>query len=137
MIPKSRLIRYLIVGGIAYVLEITVLYLLHYVLGLSSVKAVAISFWFGFVIAFALQKVVTFENYEKRPHILSGQVIGYSLLVAWNYGFTLAAVKVLSNHLSVIVIRTTVIMIVTVWNFVIYKRLFQNPAIHQHGPTDQ
>ena len=58
---KNRIIRYLVVGVSAYALEMAVLFGLHDGVGLSPVESVAISFWFGLVIAFALQKFITFD----------------------------------------------------------------------------
>jgi len=120
--PRSRLVRYLIVGGSAYVMEMAVLYGFHDGIGLSPVKSVAISFWFGLIIAFVLQKYITFENREKRMHILGFQVALYGSLVAVNYLITILAVKYFSKHYSVFEIRTAVIALSTIWNYVVYKR---------------
>ncbi len=126
--PKNVFIRYLIVGGTAYVIEMVALYVLHYALGLSPVAAAGVSFWVGFLVAFVLQKVVTFRDYEKRPHMVAKQVGWYSLLTAWNYVFTLVMVKVLAGVLSVLVVRTIVIAITVCWNFVFYKRFFKGAS---------
>ena len=120
--PRSRLVRYLIVGGSAYVIEMAVLYGFRDGIGLSPVKSVAISFWFGLIIAFVLQKYITFENREKRMHILGFQVALYGSLVAVNYLITILAVKYFSKHYSVFEIRTAVIALSTIWNYVVYKR---------------
>jgi putative flippase GtrA len=121
----SQLKRYLLVGGSAYLIEMACLYSLHHVLGLSSIASVAISFWVGLVAAFILQKWVTFQNYDKRARVLASQILTYGLLVVWNYAFTLLAVKLFSS-ISVIIVRTVVILIITSWNFIIYKSLFGN-----------
>jgi putative flippase GtrA len=121
---QKLFIRYLAVGALAYLIEMGSLYGLNHVLGLSPVYSVAISFWVGFIAAFLLQKLVTFKNYEKRAHKVARQIVVYSLLTAWNYGFTLLAVKLLSGVTSVFIIRTGVILVVALWNFAIYKRLF-------------
>jgi len=120
---KPRIARYLLVGLTAF--EMTALYGLHSMLRLSPVVSVAISFWVGFVIAFAGQKLFTFQDYDRRAHIVATQIIGYSLLVAWNYGITLVAVKQFSSVLSVFAIRSIVIIVVTGWNYIIYRRLFK------------
>ena len=125
LIDKATLRRYLIIGILAYLVEMASLFLLHKGAGLSPVSAVAISFWIGFVVAFIQQKLITFRNYDRRAHMLAKQLAGYSLLVAWNYGFTLLMVKFLSPRLSVFVIRTGVILVVTFWNFLTYQILFK------------
>ena len=123
--PKSRLARYLVVGGIAYVIEIATLYILHHKVGWSSLRSVAVSFWVGLIVAFLLQKIVTFENKDRRAHILARQVGAYGLLVLFNYLVTLLAVKYLSKWLSVYLIRSLIILLVACWNFPIYNLMFR------------
>jgi len=99
------------------------LYLLKVVLGLSDLAAVAISFWIGFVVAFVLQKWVTFKNHDKQPKVIGKQLIMYGALAAWNYVFTLGLVALFSHAMSVFLIRTVAIAIITLWNYVIYRKL--------------
>ena len=127
---KNRLLRYLVVGGTAYVLEMAVLFGLHDGIGLSPVKSVAISFWFGLVIAFVMQKFITFENHEKRIHMLGLQLAIYSCLVAFNYLVTILATKYFSPRFSVFEIRTAVIVLATIWNYIVYNRwLFKTKSL--------
>jgi hypothetical protein len=51
-------------------------------------------------------------------------MVGYGLLVAWNYIFTLGIVKLLADNLSVYGARTLAILLITCWNFIIYRQLF-------------
>ena len=125
MMNRSSLFRYLVVGSVAYLIEMGVLFALNHGLGLSPIKSVAISFWVGLVVAFLLQKLVTFKNYANKASDLAGQLSTYGLLVAWNYGFTLLMVSLLDKRLSVFIIRTLVIVIVTSWNFLIYAKIFR------------
>ena len=135
---KSRLVRYLIVGGSAYVLEMAVLFGLHHGIGLSPEKSVAISYWFGLVIAFVLQKFVTFQNHEKRIHMLGFQLAIYACLVTFNYLVTLLAVKHFSNKYSVYEIRTVVIALGTIWNYIVYNRwLFKTQRLELGEPRAQ
>ncbi len=117
--------RYLFVGGSAYVIEMIALYTLRYSLNLSPLTSVAISFWVGFIIAFVLQKTITFQNYERNAKTITKQLLGYSMLVAFNYGFTLIVVAVLHEKLNVLVIRTATIATITLWNFYVYSKLFR------------
>lgn len=122
---NTNLLRYLIVGGFAYLIEMGALFGLRDGLGLSPLRAVAISFWVGLIVAFFLQKFVTFKNYDKSKRAIATQLIGYAILVGWNYIFTLAVVKLFENHFSVFIIRTIAILIITSWNFFIYQVLFK------------
>ncbi|HEY8886538.1 MAG TPA: GtrA family protein [Candidatus Microsaccharimonas sp.] len=124
-LAQHQIIRYLFIGGFSYVIEILILFTLNHVLHFSPTISVAISFWVGFVVAYVLQKIVTFQNKEKSRHAIAKQLVGYSLLVLWNYGFTLLVVELFQNNLPVVVLRTIVIAITTIWNYALYKILFK------------
>jgi len=120
--PKAM--RYLFVGGLAYLFEMTALYILRYYFDFSNVVSVAVSFWIGFVMAFTLQKFVTFQNHEKQAHHIRRQLVLYSALVAWNFAFTLVCAKLLSSYAPVMVIRTASIIVITSWNYYFYHIIF-------------
>lgn len=132
----SKLLRYLAVGVTAYLTEMVTLYILLKVVNLSAVSSVAISFWSGFFVAFTLQKLITFNNKEKHATAIARQLILYSLLVAFNYAFSLIVVSALDQKLNVLLIRTITIAIITCWNFIIYNKYIfpkkQNEAIIQN-----
>ncbi len=121
---KILFIRYLVTGVVAYVVEMATLFGLHHGIGWSAVASVSMSFWVGLSVAFLLQKLVTFQNYHRNAKALFRQLVGYGILVAWNYGFTVAAVAVLQHVMPVYAIRTICILIIVSWNFIIYKKLF-------------
>ncbi len=123
---SSRLVTYIAVGGTAYLLEMACLYALKTIAGLSSVRSVAISFWLGFLVAFFMQKLVTFKNRQFSPRHIVTQGVGYSALVTWNYCFSLLMVGVLQKHISVFMIRTLAIMCITLWNYKLYHILFRH-----------
>jgi putative flippase GtrA len=114
------------VGGFSYGVEMAVLFVFRKGLHWSPITSVAISFWIGLIVAFILQKYVTFKNRDKRPRTIANQIVGHGALVAWNYVFTLALVKVFVPTLSVFIVRTLAIMIITIWNFAAYKILFRH-----------
>lgn len=125
MFNNSRLLRYVLMGGVAYLSEMGTLFLLHGMLGLNSIGSVAISFWVGFIVAFILQKHLTFRNFDWGLSKITRQIVIYGVLVAWNYGFTILLALVFSNRVSIYIIRTITIVIVTIWNYLIYRYIFQ------------
>lgn len=124
-LAQHQIIRYLFVGGFSFIIEITLLYILNHTLHISAAISVTISFWVGFIVAYVLQKLVAFQNKEKSRRAITKQIIGYSLLVLWNYGFTILVVELFHSSVSVVVLRTIVIAITTLWNYVLYKKLFK------------
>ena len=124
-----RLTRYIVVGGSAYLIEMATLFGLKDGAKFSSIKSVAISYWVGLIVAFTLQKFITFKNHDRRVHILAKQILIYVLLVLFNYLVTLGAVKLLSPRISVFIVRTMVIALGTIWNYFIYGLMFGNEKV--------
>jgi putative flippase GtrA len=132
---KNRLPRYVIVGACAYTAEMISLYGLIKVASFTPITAVAVSFWIGFIVAFMLQKLITFKNYEKKPRALVRQLVLYGLLVVWNYGFTLLVVALLTPMLSAFVARTGAIVAIATWNFIIYRHIFKTKSLQEQYST--
>ncbi len=120
--------RYLVVGGSIYGLELVVIVIAQR-FGASAVLAVGLSFWIGLVVSFALQKLVTFGDKRLHHRVLLPQIIAFSLLVLFNFGFTLLVTKLLYPALPAVVTRTLALGITTIWNFYLYKtRIFKTDA---------
>ncbi len=131
MIAKVRALlqkpahRYIFIGGSVYVLELVIIVLAQY-FGASAVVAVGIAFWCGLVISFVLQKVVTFGDKRLHHRILVPQIVVFSLLVLWNFGFTVLMTNLLVPTLPAAAVRTLALGVTTIWNFYLYKtRIFK------------
>ncbi len=119
--------RYVIIGGVVYLLELIIIISLQR-LGLSPTPAVAIAFWSGLSVSFLLQKMVTFGDRRLHHRVLLPQVLAFSLLVAFNFSFTILMTSLLSQFLPATVIRTIALGITTIWNFYLYKiSIFKQP----------
>jgi len=122
--PLSRLSgtmrRYLIIGVSVYIFELVVIVIAEW-LGASSIVAVAISFWLGLITSFILQKLITFGDKRLQRRVLLPQIIAFSLLVLFNFGFTLLVAKLLNGIVPAVVTRTIALGITTIWNFYLYK----------------
>jgi putative flippase GtrA len=116
--------RYLIIGGSVYLLELVVIFA-ALAAGTSSVTAVGLSFWIGLVVSFLLQKLVTFGDKRLHHKVLIPQIIAFSLLVLFNFGFTLLVTAWLSPPVPAVITRTLALGTTTLWNFYLYKtRIF-------------
>ena len=121
--------RYVVIGGSVYVFEILMIVVLQH-LGASAVVAVGVSFWLGLMVSFVLQKLVTFSDRRMHRQVLLPQMIAFSALVLFNFGFTLALTKLLEHVLPAVVTRTLAVGMTTLWNFYLYKtRIFRVPII--------
>lgn len=119
---SNKLARYIFVGGLSYLLEVGAIYSLI-LFGVDKLISVAIAFWFGLTISFLLQKIFAFDNKEKTIKKLAWQSVTYGILVVVNYGFTLSFVAVLNSTIGLIVARTIALLITTIWNYFIYKKI--------------
>src|SRR4051812_2330548 len=120
MTLSSRQRRYLTVGIGVYVFEMLVIPVAQR-LGANSFMAVGLSFWLGLGLSFVLQKTVTFGDRRLHRRVLLPQVLAFSLLVLFNFGFTLLVMRLLQNSLPLVIIRTFALGITTLWNFYLYK----------------
>jgi putative flippase GtrA len=117
--------RYLIIGVSVYILELVVIYVAQK-LGASPVVAVGWSFWIGLVASFVLQKIITFGDTRFHHRVLIPQIVAFSLLVLWNFGFTVLITKLLAHIAPPYITRTLALGITTIWNFYLYKiRIFR------------
>ncbi len=121
--------RYLVIGGSVYLIELAVIVVAQK-LGASPTLAVGISFWIGLIISFTLTKLVTFGDKRIHHRILVPQIIAFSLLVLFNFGFTILVTSWLQNILPPVVTRTIALGITTIWNFYLYRtRIFKTGEV--------
>ncbi len=111
-----KLIGYLTAGILAYSIELGVLYSLLNVLNLGTTVAVGLAYWVGFISAFSLQKAV----FGKGRVGTRGHLIRYSIVVGFNYVFTLLFVSLFSEG-NVFVARTIALLLTTSWNYGLYN----------------
>lgn len=124
--PEMR--RYLIVGVSVYLFELLVIVIAQH-RGASNVVAVGLSFWLGLLVSFGLQKLVTFGDKRTHAKVVLGQLLAVSLLVIWNFAFTLLVTRLLAHLIPAIICRTLALGITTLWNFYLYKtHIFAPPA---------
>lgn len=125
LLQKSG-VRYIIVGGTVYVLELIII-IFAQAQGASPTVAVAISFVLGLIISFFLQKLFSFRDKRMHHKILIPQVIAVTLLVLWNFTFTIMLTRLLQDVLPPTVTRTIALAITVIWNYYLYKtRIFRN-----------
>lgn len=121
-------IRYLMVGGSVYILELIVIIVAQN-MGATATEAVTLSFLIGLVVSFLLQKLFTFGDKRLHHKIVIPQVVAVTLLVLFNLGFTVLVTRLLQNVWPPVVTRTLALGITTIWNFYLYKtRIFNQGA---------
>jgi putative flippase GtrA len=112
--------RYLLIGVSVYLFELLVIFVAQS-LGANNILAVGLSFWLGLIVSFVLQKVVTFKDKRTHHRVLLPQIIAFSLLVLFNFGFTILVTELLTSIVPAAITRTIALGITTVWNFYLYR----------------
>ena len=112
--------RYLVIGVSVYLFELLVIFVAQS-LGANNVLAVGLSFWLGLIVSFILQKVITFKDKRTHHRVLLPQIIAFSLLVLFNFGFTILVTELLTGIVPAAITRTIALGITTVWNFYLYR----------------
>jgi len=113
-------VRYVLIGGFVYLIELSSILVLKYI-GFDSIVSVAISFWLGLVLSFVAQKYITFNDKRSKGSIVLSQVVAVSLLVLFNFGFTLMFTHFTAGFMSLVISRTIALIFTTVWNYYFYK----------------
>lgn len=124
---RRRSVRYVLVGGTVYILELLVIVAAQ-AMGASAVVAVAFSFTLGLIVSFFLQKLFSFSDHRMHHKIVVPQAIAVGLLVIWNFCFTIGVTRLLQDTMPPTITRTIALAITTVWNYYLYNtRIFHNP----------
>jgi putative flippase GtrA len=122
----SELARFIIVGGISFVIDLGLLMLLHEVFLVDLLIATPIAFLTSLAFNYALQRVFTFRAENGR----SVSFIKYCLLVAFNT----FAVDVIVNFADWLgagyqIGKVIATILTTAWNFLLYKHwIFKSGA---------
>jgi len=121
LLKEKTIIRYIVIGGTSYAIELAVLLILAKLLHISPVLSVGVSFWVGLITSFFLQKFFAFNNKTLKAKHLLWQSVMYGALVLVNYLFTLWFVGLFNPVVGLVVSRTIALIITTFWNYFIYK----------------
>jgi putative flippase GtrA len=132
-LSEQRLVRYIAAGAASYAVELSCLLVLYKLFGLSAELATALAFWVGLATSFFLQKLFAFRDYQKTAKTISKQLGTYSVLVGFNYLFTISLVALFPAHL-VIISRTIALILTTAWNYILYKKFIFTPRSTNLSP---
>jgi putative flippase GtrA len=111
-------VRYLIVGGLSFVVDFGLLVLFHQVFGWAVSVATAVAFLSSLVFNFAVQRKVSFGAH----HRTRVSIFRYALLVIANTVASVVVVELLTptalGYMGGKVISTAAM---TIWNFFLYR----------------
>jgi len=130
-LKNHRLARYILVGGSTFVLDFSMLFLLHGQAGLSLGLAVSIAYWLSIGYNFSLNRTWTFSLKDRvnlRKHLSL-----YLVVLGFNYLFSFTFILLLSHRLNYLLAKALAVLIQTSWTYYTYKNLI---FINSEKPTN-
>lgn len=118
---NHKFIRYLFVGGTTFVIDFGLLIFLKVHVHLSIPIATTIAYWTSIIFNFVLNRWWSFSISEKNN--LSKHAISYSILLGFNYLFTLIFVSSMSKYMSFAIAKIFAVLISMSWTYIIYKNI--------------
>lgn len=111
-------VRYLVVGGFCFVVDVALLWLAHEIFGLPLAIATPLSFLASFAVTYTLQRIIAFDSDAK----VVPSVARYTALVVFNTVATTGIVWVVDQLGGGWLIgKVVAVVATTVWNFFAYR----------------
>ncbi|MGX1701287.1 GtrA family protein [Microbacterium sp. NPDC055357] len=110
--------RYLVVGGFCFLVDIGLLWLLHDAFHVPLAIATPIAFLASFIVTYSLQRIVAFSSDAK----VAPSVGRYTLLVVFN---TVATTGIVAGFAALgvpwVIGKVVAVAATTVWNYFAYR----------------
>lgn len=123
-----REVRFLLVGGILFVVDYTVSVAAFYLLSVPAGLASALGFMASFIIGFTLNRSIVFAHSEKSKFSVHAQVSLYLTLALANMFISATFVQVSDNlGIKIQLSKPLITAVIAVWNYLILgKYIFQS-----------
>lgn len=115
---SSSAVRYLVVGGLSFLFDVGVLWLLHNAFGVPLTIATPVAFLLSFAVTYTLQRTVAFRASDG----ITPSVLRYTILVVVNTVATTGIVWA-SDEIGFpwIVGKVAAVVATTIWNYFAYR----------------
>jgi putative flippase GtrA len=126
---KSKVIKYIITGLTSFTVDYGGLLFLYRIVGLPVGIATTLAFIVGLTVNFLLNRYWVFNISKRGKVTMAYQTVAYGLLVLMNLVITDVIVIYLSRkHIGPEVSKIISTAIITIWNYVVYKKaIFKEP----------
>ncbi len=116
---QHHLVRYLVVGGSTFAIDLGLLVFLHGAEGVWLPLATAIAYCVSIVYNFCLNRWWTFSASEKKS--LHQHIAPYVILLGCNLVFTVIFVSTASHFINYALAKAISVAIQTTWTYFCYK----------------
>lgn len=114
-------VRYVFVGGSTFVIDFTLLYVLHESLDINLPISTTVAYWASIVYNFMLNRWWTFSASENKK--LHKHATAYLVLLGFNYIFTVIFVSLMSHIVYFGIAKVLAVAIQILWTYRIYKNV--------------
>lgn len=114
---RNSALRYLFIGGLSFIIDFGILYLLHEVAGVVLWLATGAAFLASFAFNYSLQRVFSFSSRSSHGRSLAK----YVALVGFNTVATIGIVALLDHFFVWQVGKVAATIVTTVWNYFAYR----------------
>lgn len=118
---NHNLIRYIVVGGTTFLIDYIALIVLHGKLDLTIPIAASIAYWSSIIFNFTMNRWWTFSAADNKN--IHKHISAYSVLLLFNYFFTVISISLLSKYISYIIVKPLIVITQTIWTYRIYKHV--------------
>ena len=124
---RHNFMRYLFVGGSTFIIDFSLLIVLHGKFNLNIALATSVAYWVSILFNFTMNRWWTFSASENKK--LHRHLFGYGLLLCFNYLFTVIFVSLVSKYISYAIAKIAAVIIQVSWTYLIYKNvIFVSPS---------
>lgn len=123
---KMKILRYLISGGTAAIVDLAILYLLTDIMGVWYLFSAVLAFIIAFVVSFVLQKYWTFANHSNDK--IHSQILIYLTVALINLGLNTLGVFVFVHYFVFHYLTAQIIVsaIIAIESYFIYHFIFKS-----------
>ena len=123
-IVGSNVFRFLLIGGLSFLVDIGTLYFLYRVVGVALWVSTVVAFILSFFFNFFLQRSFAFGSSMR----MSSSMWRYVLLVGFNTVATVLIVTGLEVWIGWLPAKILAVVMSTIWNFFFYRYLVFPPS---------
>jgi putative flippase GtrA len=128
---KPPLIRYLIVGGSTFVMDLGLLVLLHGAVKLDLAVATTLAYWVSLTYNFLLNRHWVFNAQQVQS--LRKHALLYGCLLTANYLATVVAITILTRYVPYEVAKSIIVVVSISWMYPIQRQYIFSGNRHVAG----
>lgn len=119
----SKVIKYLLTGGLAFVIDYLLLIVCFYVLSLPLWTATTLGYLGGLCVSFFINRTWVFGMNGKQRK-MTRQLVEYVILLLFNYVFTVFAIRISDSiGITPAISKIVITILIAFWNYIIFNKV--------------